>query len=583
MSPDAWWVLAVLVATLVVLAIDRVSTIIGLGAGIAVLLIVGAIDDDIALSGFASPATATIAALYVVAGAISATGALSWLIDGMLFGRRGGVGRLSTATAALSSLIPNTPLVALAAPRVVRWARRNGISPSRLLMPLSFASVLGGVVTVLGTSSNLVVSDLLIARGDTPLGVFEITPVGLPVALVGILVTALVAPRLLRERRSAAEEMRASARRYHVQMVVEATGPLAGSSIEAARLRNLQGVFLAAVERHGTLTAARPDLVLESGDLLYFVGDVSHVMDLQELNGLVSAEQPHLLDAEGPGARLYEAVVADRSDLAWSTLKESGFRSRYGGAVLAIHRSDGELRGKLGTITLHPGDVLLVLAGTDFSRRWRDFRDFSLVASIDEPPPARRNRAWVAIGAFVAMIALAASGVLSLFVASLVAAGLVVLGGTLSRNEARHAVDLSVVVIIALSISLGNAVASTGLAEEIADRLVDIGMPLGIAGLLLVTIIVTQLLTEVLSNSGAAALMVPVAMAAGEAAGGDPRGFAIGVLIGASCSFLTPIGYQTNLMVYGLGGYRFFDFTRVGFPLTLSSSIVATVMLELLY
>ncbi len=583
MSADAWVVLAVLVAILAALATDRVSTVVGMGGGLAVLLVVGAVDDGVVLSGLSSPATATIGALYVVAAAISLTGAMSSLIDKLLFGRKGGVGQLSAATAAISSFVPNTPLVALAAPRVVRWARRNGVSASRLLMPLSFASILGGVITVLGTSTNLVVSDMLLAGGGEPLGVFEITPIGLPVALAGVAMLVLVAPRLLRERTPAGESMRAAARTFQIQMVVEQSGPLVGLTIEGAGLRDLDGLYLAAVERHGRVVAARPDGELEAGDHLHFVGDVGRIVDLQDMAGLVFAEQAHVLDAEGPGVGLYEAVVGGRSELAGRTLKAAGFRARYGAAVLAVHRSDEHLSGKLGTISLHTGDVLLILAGPEFSSRWREFGDFSLVASIGEAPPPRRNRAWVAAVGFAGLIILAATGVLSLLVASIVSATFMVAAGALSLNEARRAVDLNVVLTIALSISLGNAVSASGLAEALAGNLVSVGGALGATGLLVMTMVATQLLTELLSNSGAAALMVPVGIAAANEVGGDPRAFAIGVLIGASCSFLTPIGYQTNLMVYGLGGYRFTDFTRVGLPLTLTSTLVATLMLGVVY
>jgi di/tricarboxylate transporter len=580
MATEAWVVLGVLVGILAVLATDRVSPPLAMGGGLTVLLLVGAVDDDVVLSGLSSPATATIAALYVIAAAVSATGAMTWVVDRLLFGRRGGLPRLVGAIAGMSAFVPNTPLVALAAPRVVRWSRANGTSASRLLMPLSFASILGGVVTLLGTSTNLVVSDVLRAGGDEPLDVFEITPIGLPVAvLVGALLV-LVAPRLLRERTPAGASMRATARAYQIQMVVEAGGPLDGVTIEQAQLRDLDGLFLAALERGDQLVAARPDARVFAGDRLYFVGDVGRVVDLQDIAGLVSAEQNHVLDAEGPGVRLYEAVVSTGSELAGRTLKEAGFRGRYGAAVLAVHRADDELRGKLGVIRLRDGDVLLVLAGPEFAWRWREFADFSLVASVAEPPPARRKTAWVAGMAFAAMVVLAATGVLSLFAASVVSAGFVVAGRALSLTEARRAVNLNVILTIAASISLGNAVATSGLAAEIGAQVVRLGEPLGAAITLYLVIVATQLITEVLSNSGAAALMVPVAMAAAPGVGGDPRDFAIGVLIGASCSFLTPIGYQTNLMVYGLGGYRFTDFTRVGLPLTVASGALATALLS---
>ena len=579
MSSDAWIVLGVLVAIVAVLATDRLSTVVAMGSGLAVLLLAGAVEDDVVLSGLSSPATATIAALYVVAAAVSATGAMTWIIDRVLFGGRRGLGRLTASTAAMSAFVPNTPLVALAAPRVVRWAQRSGRSASRLLMPLSFASILGGVITLLGTSTNLVVSDVLRNAGADELGIFEVTPVGLPVAVIGVALLMLVAPRLLPERTAAGESMRATAREFQVQMIVVPDGPLVGATIEQAELRDLGGLFLAAVERGDRLVAAHPDRRLAGGDRLYFVGDVGRIVDLQDVAGLASAERVHVLEAEGPGVRLFEAVVGARSALAGTTLKESGFRGRYGAAVLAVHRSDGDVRGQLGSVPIQAGDVLLVLAGPDFATHWREHGDFALVASVADPPPPRRARAWIAATAFVGLVVAAASGLLSLFAASVVAAGVVVFGGTLSLNEARRAVDLNVVLTIAASISIGNAVFASGLADELASRLVDLGEPLGEAGLLALVIVATQLLTEAMSNSGAAALMVPVAMAAAPAVGGDPRDFAIGVLVGASCSFLTPVGYQTNLMVYGLGGYRFADFTRVGLPLTAASATVATAML----
>ncbi|HUF97665.1 MAG TPA: SLC13 family permease [Ilumatobacter sp.] len=582
MTIEAWTVLGVVVATMVVLALDRVPTVVAMTGGLLVLLLTESVSDDVVLSGLSSPATATIAALYVVAAAIAATGALSTLIDRVLFGRTGNVGQLGVTTASLSAFVPNTPLVALAAPRVVRWSRQHGASASKLLMPLSFASILGGVITLLGTSTNLVVSDSLRSSGDDALGVFEITPVGLPVAIVGISVMVLTAPRLLRHRTAPSEAV-TGVRQFEGQMVVTTDGPIAGRTVADGGLRDLDGIYLAALERDERVHPVAAGTVLEAGDLLFFVGDIGRLVDLQQIAGLTSAEQPHLLDTEGPGVRLYEAVVAGRSDLAGRTLKESGFRSRYGAAVLAVQRSSDGMRGKLGSIPIHAGDVLVVLAAPEFNERWRDHGDFSLVASLEEPPPPRRNRAWVAIGAMIGLVVLSAAGVLSLFAASVIAAAVVVVGGALSMNEARHAIDLNVVLTIAASISLGSAVAASGLALEIGELLVRVADPLGAVGLLATTIIATQVLTELLSNSGAAALMVPIAMAAATASGADPRAFAIGVLVGASCSFLTPVGYQTNLMVYSLGGYRFGDFTRVGFPLTVASTVVTTTMLTILY
>lgn len=580
MTGDAWSVAVVLVVVVAAAATDRVPTVAAMAAGVVGLLAVGVIDDSVALSGLSSPATATIALLYVLAGGMAATGAVSWLLDRLLLGRSGGTGRLAVAVAGLSAFVPNTPLVALAAPRVIRWSRRRGTSPSRLLMPLSFAGILGGVVTVLGTSTNLVVSDAIESAGGEPLGIFEVTRVGLPAALVGLVVLTLTAPVLLRDRVPAADSLRVAAREYQLQMIVVPDGPLDGVTIAMAGLRHLDGVYLAVIERGAGTVTARPETKLDGGDRLHFVGDVERVLDLESVGGLRSAEEPHLLDTEGPGTRLYEAVVGPRSGLVGRTLRDVGFRSRHGAAVLAIHRADTELRGKLGAIPLVAGDVLLVLAGDDFARRWREHGDFALVSSVEEAPPPRRSRSGVATLIFLAMLALAASGVWSLLVAAAVAATAMLVFGVLGPTEARRSVDLNVVLTIALSISLGNAAVSTGLAGELATSLVGIGGSTGTFWFVLMLVVATQLLTELMSNSGAAALMVPTAMAAAADVGGDPRDFAIAVLVGASCSFLTPIGYQTNLMVYGLGGYRFGDFTRLGFPLTVACAFTTAFALS---
>lgn len=594
MTTDAWITLVVLIVTFGVLAFDRLPAAAAMGAAVGVLLLANVIDQGEALSGLSSSAPITIAALYVLAGAATVTGALSPLIDRVLNGSpkrsdndsdrsRARLGRLAVASGALSAILPNTPLVALAAPRVVTWCRRSGVSASPYLIPLSYAAVFGGVITVIGTSTNLVVSDLLVAQGGEPLGVFEITGVGLPVAAVGIAVLVLTAPRLLRNRQgSSGADAETSAQPYTIAMRVDADGPIVGRTVDGAGLRHLHGVFLAGVERAGAVVPARPGTVLGASDICYFAGDVVDVVDLLEISGFSSAEDAHLVGAGNrPDAGLFEAVVSERSELAGSTLREAGFRARYDAAVLAIRRHDDDLPGKLGTVTLRPGDVLLVLATPEFERQWRGHGDFSVIASLDAPPPARRDRAGVVIAAITAMIVATVTNVLDLMEASLLAAIVLIVFRVISATEARRAVNLNVVLTIAMSISLGTAVAVSGLAAEMAAVLGDLGDPFGDVGRLVAVLVATMILTELLSNNAAAALMLPVAMATAVEGGLDPRSFAIVVLIGASCSFLSPIGYQTNLMVYGLGGYKFRDFTIVGAPLTLVTLIVTPIVVPL--
>ena len=593
MTTDAWITLAVLVVTFGALAFDRLPTAAAMGGAVGVLLLLDVVDQDEALSGLSASAPVTIAALYVLAGAATVTGALSPVIDSVLAGRRhrpddadrhstARLGRLAVTSAVFSSILPNTPLVALAAPRVVTWCRRTGISSSPYLIPLSYAAVFGGVVTVIGTSTNLVVSDLLVAQGGDPLGVFEITGVGLPVAVVGVVVLVLTAPRLLRSRSQPAAATVDPAQPYTMALAVEPEGPLVGVTVHAAGLRNLRGVFLAGVERAGTVVPARPGTVLGASDICYFAGDVVDVVDLLEIDGFTSAEHAHLVGAgDRPDAGLFEAVISERSELAGTTLRDSGFRARYDAAVLAIRRHDGDVTGKLGDVVLRPGDVLLVLATPEFERQWRGHGDFSVIASLDAAPPVRRHRAGAAIAAIAAMVAAVVVNLLDLMEASLLAAVSLVVFRVISVTEARRAVNLNVVLTIAMAISLGTAVAASGLAGELANVLGTVGDPFGDVGRVVAVLATTMVMTELLSNNAAAALMLPVATATALEAGLDPRAFAIVVLIGASCSFLSPIGYQTNLMVYGLGGYRFRDFTIVGAPLSLVTLIVTPIVLPL--
>lgn len=589
MSSDAWITLAVIAVTVVVLVLDRVAPVVVLSGAVGALLFSDVIQPDVALSGLASPAPATIAALYVLAGAATATGTFASVVDRTL-DRGGSLIALTASTAALSSVVPNTPLIAMFAPRVVRWAQRNGTSASRYLLPLSYASLLGGVVTLIGTSTNLVVSDLLEQSGHRPLGMFEITRVGAPVAVVGVIVLSTVGARLLPIRTAVSPDLRQRARQFQMAARVEPGGALVGRTIAESGLRHLDGVFLALIERHGTddgkgtALAASPATVLQADDVCCFVGEIGRVIDLHEVAGLAATERDHVLAAEGAGTAVFEAVISPASRLVGASLQSIDFRSRYAGAVMAVHRSDGALGGQLGRVSLRAGDVLLVLAEESFGRRWRSDADFSLVAAVDEPPPARRSRSWLVIGSTIGLVLAAALGWFSLFEAAVAASVVVIAGGAISMREGWRSINLNVVLTMAAAISLGSAVAVSGLAGEIATLVAHAdSLGLGDVGLVLAVMLATIVLTELLTNTAAAAVMVPVALSMAADAGAEPRMLVVAVLISASCSFLTPVGYQTNLMVFSLGGYRFSDFARVGAPLTLSTLIVSAIVIPLAF
>ena len=580
MGPDAWLTLVVVLAVLVALVRDLTSPATAVFAGTVALLITGVIDVTDAFAGFSNSGPITVAALYVLAAAVEKTGALSPIMRRTL-GEKGTLRlpllRLLAPTVATSAFLNNTPIVAMLAPQVIAWAERRRMSPSKLLMPLSFGAILGGVVTVIGTSTNLVVSGQMDAAGLEPIGFFEIAKVGLPVAVVGTILIVALAPRVLPARRSVRQGMLDEANRFTVEMVVDPGGPMDGRTVEEAGLRHLAGVFLAAVDRGDTVIApVRPETVLRGNNRLRFVGRSDEVLDLRSMRGLRSAEEEHVLSLD-PMVRYFEAVVGAESPLVGRTLVDVGFRARYQAAVLAISRSGQLVDAKLGTVSLRVGDTLIVIADPGFRERWRDRLDFILVAEMDGSPPTTSRKARFVGVLLLGLVMLAAMEIVPILQGSLVAALLLIGFRILSPDEARRSIDLEVIGVIAAAFGLAAAVESSGLAETVALGLVGIFEPMGSTGVLLGLVLTTVVLTELVTNNAAALLMFPIAVAAANAQGLDPRGAAIAVAVAASASFLTPIGYQTNTMVYGPGGYRFSDYARLGTPLTLV--MIATIVL----
>jgi di/tricarboxylate transporter len=358
-------------------------------------------------------------------------------------------------------------------------------------------------------------------------------------------------------------------REFVVVMTVDPEGPLHGVTVEDGGLRNLSGVFLVEIDRDNRVIApVEPSRALRGGDRLRFVGAVGDVADLHNLKGLIPEAQDHIEEFDTDRLVFFEAVVGPASPLAGRSLKGIGFRARYQAAVVAVHRSDHRVEGKLGEVRLRVGDTLLLLAGTGFGARWRDRSDFLLVSRLFGAERKRSEKAWLAALITIGVVAAAATGVLGILEASLVGALAAFATGVLTAGEARNAVDLNVLLVIASAFGLGHAVTSSGLAAEVADVVVDGLAPFGERGVLLGMVLATLVLTEMITNNAAAILMFPIAIAAAAGVGADPRGFAIAVALTASASFLTPIGYQTNTMVWGPGGYRFSDYARLGAPLT---------------
>jgi di/tricarboxylate transporter len=587
MGWEGWFSLAVVLACFGMLAFSWVAADIVLTAGLSLLLVSGVVSPEQALAGFSNPGMLTVAVLYVVVSGLTETGAVVWLVQSLLGRPRhlhGAQLRLMLPVATLSAFLNNTPVVAVFVPAVKDWARRNGLPLSKLLIPLSYASIAGGTCTLIGTSTNLVVNGLLTGQAGHPgLRVLELAWIGLPLVTAVVLFVVFAGRRLLPDRNREVFQPE-SLREYTVEMLVPQASPLIGRSVEQAGLRALPGLFLVEIDRGAALLpAVSPQILLQAGDRLVFAGAIDSVMDLQRTRGLLPATD-QLYKLEGPRQNrcFVEAVVSGSCPLVGKKVRDGRFRSHYGAVIIALARDGERLVGKIGDRVLRAGDTLLLETRPLFLEQQRNSRDFFLVSEVGDHRPVNQEKAGTALAVAGLMVVLAATGWLSMLESALVAAGLMLVSGCTSGSVARRAPDWQVLVVIATSFGIGAALQGSGAAGVLATALI------GTAGgepwlTLALVFLVTALLTAVATNNVAAVLVFPIAAAAADAMQVSILPFAVTIMVAASASFATPIGYQTNLMVYSAGGYRFGDFLRIGLPLTLMVGVITIGLVPLIW
>ncbi|MCS4133965.1 SLC13 family permease [Salinibacter ruber] len=587
---NAWITVAVVMGVVGALMADVGRPDLVLLSGLSVLLVSGVVSPDQAFAGFSNAAVLTVGALYVVAGGVQHTDALSEL-DRVLFADTTRLGpvlaRFMVPTSVLSGLLNNTPIVAMLTPRLQEWADAQNIPASKLMIPLSYAAITGGMMTLIGTSTNLIVAGLMEAEGYEPLSLFDVTWVGVPAALVVIAYFVLGGHRLLPDRGTSAPAAERRLGQNMFEVTVTAPSPIVGQTVAEAGLRDLGDAYLTHVRRGTEVLQGRPGRPLEQGDVLAFNGSLAARERLLERPGL-SRTLPAPDGAHDDPARyetlpLYEAVIAESSNLVGTTLGEANFREQYQGVVLGIQRQDEPVTSPVGTTELQAGDLLIVEAPDDFEERWSSGsrEEFYLVAprdgrarqggspEHDDEETDRSGRAPIALGLTGAMVLAAATGLAPIVTAAVLAALLMILAGCIRPAEAQRALNVQVLVVIAAALGVGKAIETTGLATAAAQGVLSVAEPFGPVVVLVALYLLTNLLTEIITNNAAAVLMLPVAMAAASSLGAPPVAFGVLVAVAASASFLTPIGYQTNLMVMAPGGYRFSDYARVGWPVTL--------------
>ena len=573
--------LTVVVLTLGLLVREVASPDLVLMAALISLGVSGILTPRETFSGFSNPAVAMVGVLFMLSAAVRETGALDLTVGRLLAPARSvrqGIIRITGPVAALSGFLNNSPIVAMMTPSVIDWARRNRLSASHFLIPLSYASILGSTMTLIGTSTNLIVDGLVRDSGMTPLGFFELFPVGLPIALSGLLYLVFIAPRLLPDRPLPSDTLGDRRREYVTTMVVKEGCDLVGASVEAAGLRHLPGLFLVEIERgRRVITPVNPEIVIQAEDRLVFAGVVSTIVDLQRIRGLVplSEEEEAADDAPSNLHGLVEAVISASSPLVGRSIRESNFRSAYDAAVIAVHRNAERVPGKIGEIVLQPGDTLLMQSSPDFIRHNRNSPDFYLASELPGSEKPRFERAWLAIGVLAAMVVVVSTGLVPITLAGFLAVGILLATRCVSATKARESVPWSILIVIAAGLGIAQAMAKTGAAQFVAESILDVAQGIGPMGALIVIYFLCMIMAETLHHTAAVAIMFPIAVALAEQVGADPRPFVIAIAIGSTCCFASPIAYQTHLIVYGAGNYRFKDFIRVGLPLNLLCACVA--------
>ena len=559
---------------------------------LASLVGTGVLTAEEGVRGFSNPAPITVAAVLVLSAGLLRTGAIVKL--GRAISRLGGsrdLGQMAVvliAVGVISAFINNTAAVAMFIPIVLGIARDKGMSPSKLLIPLSFAGILGGLCTYIGTSTNIIVGSILEESGYEPFRMFEFTPIGGIFLVLGIGYLLIFGHKLLPSRRGQEEDLTEDyrLREYLTELVVQPSSRLIGKTLKESNLSLANDIDVLEIRRKKEhISTLLAETALAEGDLLVVKGNMKNILRVRDSEGV--AIKPRVKfsdeDLESPDVMLVECVISNRSGLVGKTLKEIDFRKRFTSTVLAIRRHGGEIRERLGNVKLHVGDTLLIQGSRDRLQSLRDSQEFMLIMEDSSTPRFRKRRMLTAVFIFVGVIGISAAGIVPIMVATLIGALAMVITRCLTIAEAYEALDLRIVMLIAGTLSLGLALQKTGGAQMIANWLINVAGPYGPTAVLAMLYLLTMVLTEVMSNNATAALLTPIAIEIGVGMGLDVRPFAFCVAIAASASFLSPIGYQTNTLVYGPGGYKFSDYFRIGLPISLSVWILATILIPVLW
>ncbi len=590
MSIDLIIVFIVLAFILVSLYTELLGTSFTFIIAIITLGVFGILTPSEILSGLSNQHVAVIIMLLLIGDIIKKTGIVEVVFDRVFHGinsKRGFLGRMMVIVSVFSAFLNNTPIVAIMMPYIHNWCIKKNLSPSKFLIPLSYAAILGGCATLIGTSTNLIVNGLVadqkIIPGLEPLEIFDFAFVGVPMIVIGILYMLFWGEKILPSKSDVYADYSSHSRQYVVQAQIRANSFLIGKSIKEANLRDLKGIYLVELIRKNIkIPAVSPDVILEPGDILVFAGDTNRITDLLNSNsGLMLPEVGMMYKKKR--TEIVEIVISQNSALINKTVKEYNFRSKYDAAVISIHRNGERIGGKIGQVELKAGDVLLLYAGEDFYNRISNSQDFYFISKVRDFIKVEPYKIIIIVGGLLTTVLLSALNVISLFMGLILVLFASIALRLTNPKELPRSIDYNVGVIIVLSLAFGIAMNKTGAADLIANFLITLFIPLGKMGILFGLFFITTLLTSYLTNQAAVAIIFPISLTMAHNLDLNPVPFVLIIAYAASTCFLTPIGYQTNLMVYGPGKYSFNDFFRVGLPITLLYMIVAVTLLNLIY
>jgi di/tricarboxylate transporter len=592
--------LIILVVSLIAFAVEWLPVDLTALAITVILMLLGLVSPEEGISGFGNSATITVMAMFILSAGIARTGVIQVVRDFLL--KWGGKSPrrqiivMGMIVGPITAFINNTAVVAVFLPIVEDWCKKQNISPSKLLIPLSYATVLGGMITVIGTSTNVLASGISQKLGYGEFGLFQFTALGVITFVIGLIYLAFAAPRLLPDRKAPSGDFGQdySLKDYVSEVIITPRSSLVGQTLRSSGVQRKFDISVLELIRDGAhFPQPLADKVLAAGDILIVRGSREDLLKIRDERGLDIVPDVKFSRKEMNGdsleteltsgeEKIAEVLILSNARLAGSTLKDLRFRQRYNATVLAIRRGEEVIRERLGKVPLRFGDLLLVQGPRESFLGLQTSREL-LVLEQRDVETLRQDKAWIALSIILGVIVVAALNWMPILVAALAGVILMVITGCLKPGEVYGAIRWDVIILLAGLIPLGIAMENSGATKWLADQLLAVGGNLSGFWILMFFYVVTSLLTEVLSNNAAVVLMIPIAVEVAKALSLNPLAFMFAVTFAASNSYMTPIGYQTNTMVYGPGGYKFFDFTRVGAPLNLILAILTPLLIVWLY